>query len=79
MTRGLLDSSVATMMHAVRTLSTEMLALSLDVACMASAYLIGHSTLVLTDLAEKAVEYRTRLIASATRVHAVARLVHGLN
>jgi hypothetical protein len=61
------------------TLSTEMLALSLDVACTASAHLIGHSTLVLTDLAEGAVEYRGRLIASAARVHAVARLVHGLD
>jgi hypothetical protein len=56
-----------------------MLALSLDVGCMASAFLIGHSTLVLTDLAEAAIEYRDGLMTSAARVHALARLVHGLD
>jgi hypothetical protein len=36
-------------------------------------------SLLLTDLAEEAVEYRARLIASATSVHDVADLVHGLD
>jgi hypothetical protein len=61
------------------TLSTEMLALSLDVACMSSAYMIGHSALVLSDLSEEAIAYRASLIRAAAKVHQAARLVHGLD
>lgn len=60
-------------------LSTEMLGLTLDTACLGSAVLIGHSAVVLTNLSTEAVSYRTSLLAAATRVHDAARLVHGLD
>lgn len=75
-------------LHAVRVrdgvwhgneLSTEMLGLTLDIACAGSALLIGHSALVLTDLGTEAIEYRTRLLRAAVNVHDAARLVHGLD
>jgi hypothetical protein len=60
-------------------LSTEMLGLALDVACLGSAEMIGHSALVLTNMSAKAVDYRNKLLAEARAVHNAARLVHGLD
>ncbi|WEK12324.1 MAG: hypothetical protein P0Y48_07470 [Candidatus Microbacterium phytovorans] len=59
-------------------LTPELVALALDVTCMASAYLIGHSTLILTDIGHDGIEFRDQLRREASRVHAAARLVHGL-
>lgn len=59
-------------------LSPELLALSLDVTCLASAFLIGHSSLVLTDLSPEAIRFRDILRLEASMVHAAARCVHGL-
>jgi hypothetical protein len=60
-------------------LSQEMLGLSLDVACLGSATLIGLSSMALSDLNPAASAYRGRLLASAGRVHNAARLIHGLD
>lgn len=62
----------------INELTPEMLALSLDVTCMASAYLIGHSALILTELNQSGIEFRAGLRLAASRVHAAARGVHGL-
>lgn len=59
-------------------LSPELMALSLDVTCIASAYLIGHSSLMLTELSPQGVAFRDRLRIEASKVHAEARLIHGL-
>ncbi|WP_137843750.1 hypothetical protein [Microbacterium sp. 2FI] len=59
-------------------LTPELVALALDVACMAAAYLIGHSSLVLTDIGRDGIEFRDKLRLEASRVHAAARVVHGL-
>lgn len=59
-------------------LSPELMALALDVACIGGAYLIGHSALVLTELSDEAKRFRASLLDGASRVHLVARTVHGL-
>lgn len=59
-------------------LSPELLTLSLDVACIGGAYLIGHSALMLTELSEDAKMFRASLLDGASRVHHEARNVHGL-
>lgn len=59
-------------------LSPELMALSLDVTCTASAYLIGHSSLMLTELSPDGIAFRDRIRIEASKVHAAARLVHGL-
>jgi hypothetical protein len=59
-------------------LTPELLALSLDVSCMASAYLIGHSSLILTDISPESISFRNDVRVKASLVHAAARLVHGL-
>lgn len=59
--------------------STEMLALTLDTACLGSAHILGLSAMVLTDVNEKAIKYRQELLQQAARVHSQARLVHGLD
>lgn len=59
-------------------LSPELLALSLDVACIGGAYLIGHSALVLTELSDAAKRFRSSLLDGASRVHHEARYIHGL-
>ncbi len=61
------------------SLSHEMLALSLDVGCLGAAILIGHSTLILTDLSDEAKEFYVGLRQAALRVHETARVVHGLD
>ncbi len=61
------------------TISPELLALALDVACLSSAELLGTATLVLTGLDAESIAHRGRLQAAALDVHRVARLVHGLD
>lgn len=61
------------------SLSREMLALALDVGCLGAAILIGHSTLILTDLSDEAKEFYVGLRQAALRVHGAARVVHGLD
>ena len=56
----------------------ELMALSLDVACISGAYLIGHSALMLTELSDDAKKFRASLLDGASRVHHEARNVHGL-
>ena len=60
-------------------LTPEMLALTLDTACLASAHLIGLSTMVLTNMSSEAQAYREGLLRLAGRVHRAAQLVHGLD
>jgi hypothetical protein len=60
-------------------LSPEMQALALDVACLASAHMIGLSALILTDLSTAARTYQEMLLRYAARVHGAARTVHGLD
>lgn len=62
----------------INQLTPELLALSLDVSCLASAYLIGHSSIVITELSQEAIQFRESLRLEASRVHATARLIHGL-
>lgn len=62
----------------INELTPEMLALSLDVACIASGYLIGHSSLILTEISSDGISFRNGLRLAASRVHAAARDVHGL-
>ena len=59
-------------------ISPELLALSLDVTCLASANLIGHSSLILTDISAESISFRQELRIAATDVHLAARQVHGL-
>lgn len=75
-------------MHTVRVrdgiwhggdLTPEMLALTLDTACLASAHLIGLSTMVLTKMSSEAQAYREGLLRLAGRVHRTAQFVHGLD
>ncbi|TDD87341.1 hypothetical protein E1293_08015 [Actinomadura darangshiensis] len=60
-------------------LSPEMLGLSIDVACLGSAHLIGLSARLLTDNANDAAQYHNEIIRHAAAVHSIARLVHGLD
>lgn len=60
-------------------LSPEMLSLALDAACLGSAHLIGTAAVLLTDLDEKAWQYRRTLLHEAGKVHEAARFVHGLD
>lgn len=59
-------------------LSPELMALSLDLACIGGAYLIGHSALMLTELNDDGKAFRQLLRDGASRVHHEARKVHGL-
>lgn len=59
-------------------LSPELLALSLDITCIASAFLIGHSSLVLTELSAESIFFREGLRREASKVHEAARAIHGL-
>jgi hypothetical protein len=59
-------------------LTPEVMALSLDVSCMASAFLIGHSSLILTNLSPASHRFRNELRIQASKVHGIARGVHGL-
>jgi hypothetical protein len=59
--------------------SPEMLALALDVTCIGSAHMIGHSALILTDSSSEAHSYRRHLATKAAAVHRHARQVHGLD
>ena len=61
------------------SLTPQMLALSLDVACLAGAVTLGVAALALTDVSDEARDYRLRLSAAAANVHDRARLVHGLD
>jgi hypothetical protein len=76
------------LMHSIRwrgstwnanDMSPEMLGLALDVACLASAELIGVSALALTDVDPAAGAFLGRLRASALGVHRAGQLVHGLD
>ncbi|WP_163508186.1 hypothetical protein [Fodinicola acaciae] len=76
------------LLHAVRVrggllegneLSVEMLGLTLDVACLGSAVLIGHAAVLITDVSDQALQFRKRLLGEAAKVHNEARLVHGLD
>lgn len=60
-------------------LSSQMLGLALDVACLGSALLLGNTALVLTNVSDEAQRYRRDLLIAAGRVHDAARLVHGLD
>ena len=60
-------------------MSPEMLGLALDVACWASAHMIGHSSVILTNVSPEALAFRDKLTEAAYRVHEAARLVHGLD
>lgn len=62
----------------INKLSPALVALSLDVTCMASAYLIGHSSLIFTDISQESITFRDGLRIEASKVHATARIVHGL-
>jgi hypothetical protein len=62
----------------INELTPELVALSLDVTCLASAFLIGHSSLILTDMSPESTAFRDELRLEASKVHATARLVHGL-
>lgn len=76
------------LMHSIRwggetwnsnELSPEMLGLSLDIACLCSAVLIGTSAVVLTGASPLALEYRDTLASAALKVHRAGQLVHGLD
>ncbi|SDH40987.1 hypothetical protein SAMN05216553_12134 [Lentzea fradiae] len=61
-------------------LSPEMLALTLDVACIGSAHIIGMGARLLSNDAVDAADYHRRLLRQAiTVVHSRARMVHGLD
>jgi hypothetical protein len=60
-------------------LTPEMLALTLDTACLASAHLIGLSAVVLSDMSGEARLYSEGLKRRAVRVHRAAQFVHGLD
>lgn len=60
-------------------LTPEMLALTLDIACLASAHLIGLSAVVLADMSGEARLYQEGLKRRAGRVHRAAQLVHGFD
>ncbi|MER7921505.1 MULTISPECIES: hypothetical protein [unclassified Streptomyces] len=60
-------------------ISPEMLALTLDVACLGSARLLGMSGLLLTQGSEEAQQYALGLEQRAREVHNTARLVHWLD
>ncbi len=59
--------------------SPEMLALTLDVACLGSARLLGMSGLILTHGSDEARQYAFGLEERALAVHDAARLVHWLD
>ncbi|GHE72253.1 MULTISPECIES: hypothetical protein [Streptomyces] len=65
-------------LHA-HTVSPEMLALALDVACLGSARLISLSALMLTHGDDAARQYALGLEERALAVHDIARLVHWLD
>jgi hypothetical protein len=76
------------LLHSVRPIATgfrggglspEMLALALDVTCLASASLLRHSALVLTDAAPESRAFGRGLQHRAGVVHDRARMVHGLD
>lgn len=60
-------------------LSPEMTALSLDIACIAGARILGTAGLILRDLDDAARHWRDDLLQRAAVVHGAARLVHGLD
>lgn len=60
-------------------LSPEMTALSLDVACIAGARILGTAGLILRDLDDDARQWRDDLLHGAAVVHNAARLVHGFD
>jgi hypothetical protein len=60
-------------------LTSEMLALALDTACLASAQVIGLSAVLLTDMSGRARLYQEGLKRRAGRVHRAAQFVHGLD
>jgi hypothetical protein len=60
-------------------LSHEMLALTLDVASLGSAYCASITGLMLNDLSEPAKRQFFKLNAAAVAVHHAARRIHGLD
>jgi hypothetical protein len=60
-------------------ISPEMLGLSLDVACLGSAHLIGLSAVLLTQGNSEARQHHEDLLRQAGAVHSAARWVHGLD
>ncbi|MDX6242004.1 MAG: hypothetical protein QOG10_6875 [Kribbellaceae bacterium] len=60
-------------------ISSEMLALTLDTACLSSAQLIGRGAMLLTDQSDEAKEYQDLLLRAAGVVHNAARPVHWLD
>lgn len=56
-----------------------MLGLALDVACWASAHMIGHSPVIFSNISAESLVFRAKLTEAAYRVHEGARLVHGLD
>lgn len=60
-------------------LSSEMTALSLDIACVAGARILGTAGLILRNLDDDARQWRDELLRGAARVHDAARMVHGLD
>ncbi|MFF2622452.1 hypothetical protein [Oerskovia jenensis] len=61
------------------SMSPEMLGLALDVACWASAHMIGHSSVIFSNISAESIAFRNELTETAYRVHEAARLVHGLD
>ncbi|GGB31673.1 hypothetical protein GCM10011492_22900 [Flexivirga endophytica] len=60
-------------------LSGEMMALTLDVAALAGAQLVGTGGALMSDLSQDAKEIYFRLHAVAAEIHRRARLIHGLD
>ncbi|WP_285601352.1 hypothetical protein [Kineosporia sp. NBRC 101731] len=60
-------------------LSTEMMGLAIDVACLGSARLIGWFTVLITGGSAEALAFRRDLWRQAAIVHERARIVHGLD
>ncbi len=60
-------------------LTPEMLSLTLDVACLGSAHLLGTGSILLTGGSAEAAAYDLELHRRAYAVHNAARLVHGLD
>jgi hypothetical protein len=60
-------------------ISPELLGLTLDVACLGSAHLLGTSSFLLTHGSQEANKYAVELRKRAYRVHNAALFTHGLD
>ena len=60
-------------------ITPEMLALTLDIACLSSAILIGLSARIVSENSNEAQSYQQELMRRAGQVHRAAQLVHYLD